>query len=432
MDRTIGYAFNFLLHTLDCSPDEPSVPSNEADLRLQPTADPMQKDQYSVIIWNGDKHSFDEVIQLICDATNRDRKEAAAMAHTIDEHGFHWSRDNRHVPRLLEIAQVISKIEIGVTIQRAYDTFREQVVAVIIERPLNLTRSTLGTDTLIIRKVLASELLSPRPLQRRPHQVFLYHTRLWKKPRISLKEVYASILTLSHPHKVAIGLVSHDETFLTTKITLRESFRRRVPAHRGCLSPCRQGGGNVDQILRPPAFYRSIHSNSYHIEQCHDLVARLLDVIINFFMNQIVNKRILPAPSNASEVAKLDVDSFPFKSKCFMPVLSDLRYLCHNEPIQQLIAKNPSFIRKFSKVLHTDAWISVFNVTLSLSRVIKVYGEAFGWATPSQFMNAISIVVTDILSVCTLENDKLDKNKFSKLAYRDGSLWRRRIRDRGV
>jgi hypothetical protein len=26
----------------------------------------------------------------------------------------------------------------------------------------------------------------------------------------------------------------------------------------------------------------------------------------------------------------------------------------------------------------TDAWISVFNVTLSLSRVIKVYGEAFG------------------------------------------------------
>ena len=36
---------------------------------------------------------------------------------------------------------------------------------------------------------------------------------------------------------------------------------------------------------------------------------------------------------------------------------------------------------------------------------------------PSQFINAISIVVGDILPVCTLTNDKLDKNKFSKLAY---------------
>ena len=226
MCRTIGYALDFLLDTLDCSPDDPSVPSNEADLRLQPTADPMQKDQYSVIIWNDDKHSFDEVIQLICDTTNRDRKEATAMAHAIDEHGREIIDMNANVPRLLEIAQVISKIEIGVTIRRAYDTFREQVVVVIIEWLLDLTRSRLGTDTLVIREVIAAELLSPRrreskiygsashvpdlstdiPNPCRIDWMFLYHARLWKKPRISLKEVYASVLMLSHPHKLAIGL----------------------------------------------------------------------------------------------------------------------------------------------------------------------------------------------------------------------------------
>ncbi|KAL0058621.1 E3 ubiquitin-protein ligase ubr1 [Marasmius tenuissimus] len=69
MNRTIGYALDFVLDTLDFSPDEPSVPSNEADLRLQPSADPILKDQYCVIIWNDDKHSFDEVIKLICDLT---------------------------------------------------------------------------------------------------------------------------------------------------------------------------------------------------------------------------------------------------------------------------------------------------------------------------------------------------------------------------
>jgi len=225
MARTIGYALDFLLDTLDCSPDEPSVPSNEADLRLQPTADPMQRDQYSVVIWNDDKHSFDEVIQLICDTTNRDRKEATIMAHAIDEHGREIIDMNTNVPRLLEIAQVISKIEIGVTIRRAYDTFREQVVVVIIEWLLDLTRSRLGTDTLIIREVVAAELLSPRrresntygsashipdissdiPNPCRIDWMFLYHARLWKKPRISLKEIYASVLTLSNPHKLAIG-----------------------------------------------------------------------------------------------------------------------------------------------------------------------------------------------------------------------------------
>lgn len=32
----------------------------------------------------------------------------------------------------------------------------------------------------------------------------------------------------------------------------------------------------------------------------------------------------------------------------------------------------------------TDAWISIFNVTLTLPRVIKVYGYASSWATLSQ------------------------------------------------
>jgi len=62
----------------------------------------------------------------------------------------------------------------------------------------------------------------------------------------------------------------------------------------------------------------------------------------------------------------------------------------------------------------SDVWISVFNVTLSLSRVIKVYGEAFEFATPAQLVEAITIVVREILAVCTLSTDRLDKNKFSK------------------
>ena len=48
MRTKIAFALDFMLDTLDHSPDEPFVPANEANLanlRLQPSADPMMKDQ---------------------------------------------------------------------------------------------------------------------------------------------------------------------------------------------------------------------------------------------------------------------------------------------------------------------------------------------------------------------------------------------------
>lgn len=169
----------------------------------------------------------------------------------------------------------------------------------------------------------------------------------------------------------------------------------------------------------------TVPSVASHIVQRHDLVTRLLDIIIHFFTNHIVDKRIVTTRTTSTEIGELDVESPPFKSKRFMPVFSDLRYLCHNGPVQQLIAQNDAFVRKFAKVCQlfmcvhpnkraatnhveyeTDAWISVFNVTLSLSRVIKVYGEAFAWATPFQLVDAIRIVVHEILAVCSSANDK--------------------------
>jgi E3 ubiquitin-protein ligase UBR1 len=223
MSRTIGYAFDFVLDTLDYSPDEPSVPSTEDDLRTQPSADPMMKDQYCVIVWNDDKHSFDELMLLVCDSTIWAKEEASDIAHRVDEFGREIVDMNANVTRLLETAQTISRIDLGVTIRRAYDTFREQVAAVIIEWLLDLTRSRLGTDTLVLREIIASELLSPRRRDsgsfntarlisdiRDPTRLdwmFLYHTRLWKRPRLSLKEIYASVLTLSRQHKLAVGML---------------------------------------------------------------------------------------------------------------------------------------------------------------------------------------------------------------------------------
>jgi len=178
-----------------------------------------------------------------------------------------------------------------------------------------------------------------------------------------------------------------------------------------------------------------VPSVAFHIVRHHNLVSRLLAIITAFFTNQLEGKHIV-YPVNAN--ADVDVDSFPFKSKRFMPVFSDLRYLCHNEPVQQLIAHNREFIVEFVKVCQlfmsinpnkraannhveyeTDAWISVFNVTLSLSRVIKVYGKAFSKATVAELVAAISTVVHHILLVCTLSHKRLDRSKFSPIVFHE-------------
>jgi E3 ubiquitin-protein ligase UBR1 len=65
----------------------------------------------------------------------------------VDDLGREVIEMSTDVPRVLDVAQKFAQIELGVTVRRAYDTFREQVVAVIIEWLLDLTRARLGSDT---------------------------------------------------------------------------------------------------------------------------------------------------------------------------------------------------------------------------------------------------------------------------------------------
>ncbi|KAF7982421.1 hypothetical protein HWV62_28541 [Athelia sp. TMB] len=433
--RTIGYALDFLLDTLDYSPDEPSVPSTDEELRAQPTADPMQKEQYCVVVWNDDKHSFEELMLLVADSTIWSKDDASDVAHRVDEIGREIVDMNTNVPKLLELARTISHIDLGVTIRRAYDTFREQIAAVLIEWLLDLTRSRLGPDTLILREILAAEMMSPRKREgnapnpqtanimadvRDPTRLdwmFLYHTRLWKKPRLSLKEIYASVLTLSRLHKLAVA--GH----------FANVYHRVVDAY---LLVDREAETSIKYFALQ---LFTVPSVALHIVRHHNLASRLLAIITCFFTNQIKDKRIVYQSNLPVEV---DVDSYPFKSKRFMPVFSDLRYLCHNEPVQKLIAHNHAFLDQFATACQlfmcvnpnrrvvnthieyeTDAWISVFNVTLSLSRVIKVYGEAYSKSSAAQLVAAISSVVHKILITCTLGDDRLDKEKFSPIEFHD-------------
>ncbi|EIN13143.1 hypothetical protein PUNSTDRAFT_56352 [Punctularia strigosozonata HHB-11173 SS5] len=446
MSRTIGYALDFVLDTLDVSPDEVGPPASEADLRLQPTSDPLTKDVYCVVLWNDDKHSFDEVIQLAIDTTGRPRAEAAEIARRVDELGRDVLECGNNVPRLLETARTFAQVDLGVTVRRAHDTFREQMAAVIVEWLLDLTRARVGTDTLMLREIIAAELLSPRRRRDaaeklREHSklipdddgegtaridwLFLYHAKLWKRPRLSLKEMYASILSISPDHKMAIA------------VRFGNIYPRIIDAY---LLIDREAETSIKYFALQ---LFTVPSVAAHLVQHHQLATRILSIVSAFFTNQIADKRVLSSSSASAagagpSAASLDVDAFPFKSKRFMPVFSDLRCLCHNAPVQRLIASTPAYLAHFARTCQlfmcvnpnkraaashveyeTDAWISVFNVTLSLSRVIKVYGEAFAHGTAAQLLGAVETVLHYIMLGCTLSPDRQDRTRFAPVAFHD-------------
>jgi hypothetical protein len=85
MSRTVAYALDFVLDTLDFSPDETVLPQNEHELRKQDTADPIPSEIYAVLLWNDEKHSFNEVIHHVKDSTGCTIEEATRIANCIDQ-----------------------------------------------------------------------------------------------------------------------------------------------------------------------------------------------------------------------------------------------------------------------------------------------------------------------------------------------------------
>ncbi|KAG8936929.1 hypothetical protein FRC02_010019 [Tulasnella sp. 418] len=435
MSRTVAYALDFVLDTLDFSPDEMSVPQNEQDLKKQPTADPVATDLFAIVVWNDEKHSFDECAQHIKDATGCSLEDATETTTKIDQEGRDIVQISSQIPLVLSTARQIANIDMAVTVRRAYDTFREQVSAVIVEWLVDLMQCRLANDAIILREVVAAEVYAPRKKDSsslssnqeatkvlaeikdaaRLDWLLLYHVRLWKRARLNLKHILVSMLTINHEHR------------LTVAVHFSNVYHRIIDAY---LLVDREAETSI-KYFAVQIF--TIPSVAAYIVRHNGIISRLLAIITGFFTNYIVNKRIVFPPDMTRRV---EIDSYPFRSKRFMPVFSDLRYICTNRTIQEMIANHHDYIAQFITVCQifmginpnkraasthveyeTESWISVFNVTLSLSRVVKVYGESFQHGTPRSLLHAITAVIHAILSTCTLSNDQLDKTKYQPIAF---------------
>ncbi|KAG8871411.1 hypothetical protein FRB97_008711, partial [Tulasnella sp. 331] len=269
----------------------------------------------------------------------------------------------------------IQGVDIGVTVP--YDTFREEVLAVIIEWLMDLMLCRLLNDISTLREVVAAEIYLSREKE--------------SSSLTSNQEPFTSLLSI---------IVIDREAGDLNQIPLRPDLHR---LERGSIH-------RLPQQYHLPTFthhHPLLHERNP--EQTHHL------------------------PPDSTR--RVDIDSYPFRSKRFMPVFSDLRYLCTNRTIQELIAANHDYITQFISICQifmgiksnkraasshveyeTESWISIFNVMLSLSMVVKVYGEAFALPSSANLLYATTAVLHTILLTCTLSGGQLDRAGHSPIA----------------
>ena len=468
LESTLNCVVDYIIDTLDYSPEEAVPPVDESSIRGAPN-DLHRNGPYAVVVWNDEKHSFDEVTSQLLDITDYTREHALSLTDKVDgevsmRHDVLSSRSPSvlqgravisilpHLGNAMGIASRLSQIDLGVTVRKASDTFREQLSAFLIEWLVDLVKCRInGTDAVTLKKMVASCLFEPRTRHgstvalpnllnnnnpSRLEWLFLYHARLWKRPRLNLKDLYITLVNISHHHKIHVGECTYA---LVTFIPQFRSASWIATRFANVYNLLMDSYLLVDREAETSVKYFAVQlftvpSVAEQIVRTQRIIDRLLNIIVAFFTNQITNKTIDAYPRRDRDV---NIDSAPFRSKRFMPIFSDLRYLCANETVQKLIASDDLYITNFTRVCRLfvginpnrrasqthveyeqDSWISVFNVTLSLSRVAKAYAESFRYATTASLCNAIKMVAQEIISVCSLYSRGLDPTKYEPLKWR--------------
>ncbi|MCO5565535.1 hypothetical protein L7F22_019209 [Adiantum nelumboides] len=168
----------FILDTMEHAPDEMKLPEGpdaievikrqdsleppepeDEDLDYMPgpgaySFDSNHNKLYTVVLWNDEKHSFRDVIDIICEVTNKTETEAKGIAERVDRHGREIIETSSDLRRMYLLAHKLGQIDLAVTIRPAYDVYAEEIAGHVLELLLDLSNASFGT-------LPASSKLSP-------------------------------------------------------------------------------------------------------------------------------------------------------------------------------------------------------------------------------------------------------------------------------
>ncbi|KAJ3275846.1 hypothetical protein HDV01_006712 [Terramyces sp. JEL0728] len=223
--KTIATTLEFILSVIDHMRYEHNLesienirPNRDMDLAL-----PNSQELWSILLWNDDYHSFDEVISQMSIAVDTSEEESKEYAHLVDSYGRHVVKTGSDLISLHGQAKKFTDIALVTSIEPTKDVYREYIAGFLLEWLKSLPKNVVGFQTVSgtpmesvekqIRLILCQELDQPsimqklntfNPLQAPPQNrleyFLIYDRKMWLQFRSMAKEFFIGTMIIQGDH----------------------------------------------------------------------------------------------------------------------------------------------------------------------------------------------------------------------------------------
>ncbi|KAI8082748.1 uncharacterized protein BX664DRAFT_301151 [Halteromyces radiatus] len=139
---TIAVVLDYLLETFAASPEDVSPGSimdvlkdceeSHAALGIRDTSKE-RRSAYSCVLWNDERHSFEEVNDIVVRATKCSKAAAQKVAENVDAYGRHVILISENLKEAMKVALQINSINLAVTVRSTENTLREEICGLLLE-----------------------------------------------------------------------------------------------------------------------------------------------------------------------------------------------------------------------------------------------------------------------------------------------------------
>lgn len=203
IQMTITKCMDYLVDVWSCSPEqlraektEESVLEDERLSRLSPElyggADPAaahgELPEFAVVLWNDEKHTIEDVTEIVARACRTTKIVGRQKADIIDNVGRAILKYSTNIEDLLKAAKIIEQPKLSVSVRSARDIVREEMCGTIVSWLGDIAGCKVGTDTQILRRTICEEFMAPWTVGSSAHYKLVGQDGLYDHDREDIKK----------------------------------------------------------------------------------------------------------------------------------------------------------------------------------------------------------------------------------------------------
>lgn len=349
---------------------------------------------WSVILWNDEKHTYQEVIETLMSSVRCSHERALEYAISVDTYGMAVVASSTDSSKVWDIARRIGQTKLGVTVCTTEDVIIMECVGYILDWLQDLCKARMVNDELFLCRMAAEVLLDNGPTSDKRgenvpplQQLLIEEDKLWKKARSTLRGILMALLIAGQDIKLRLSSAYADV------------YPEIISAY---LLTDREPDNSVTQFS---VQLFSAPSVAIHLATQGFLI-RVVQLLYAFFTQQererhgaaidVPSRRVLAIPPESAS-GPIDPESPMFKHKKYYFLFQDLQHLLFHTSVQQFVLKHEDnflptvldFLELFSGMnsqvrastthveYENDSWVAAFNLTIHLSKLAKTVGKAF-------------------------------------------------------